>query len=184
MHEPRRESSRQRKRVSLERLGPWVSSPVFFMWRIEMNRILIVRAALMVSVVVCVSVALESQANACFGLFKHCGCQSSCGCSSEPSCGCAKEEPSCAAPAAAAAPAEPSCAAPAAAAPAAAEPSCAAPAEPSCGCAKEEPSCGCASSDNCCKKCCHPLLDRLRSMLCCKKSCCGCSAAPSCGCSS
>src|SRR5215471_16348517 len=96
------------------------------MWRIEMNRTLIVRAAVTLAVLVCVSVALESQATAC-RLFGHrCGgCESGCSsCSSEPSCGCAaSSEPSC------------GCAAPAA--------------EPSCGCAKCEPSCAAPAEPSC-----------------------------------
>jgi hypothetical protein len=160
-----------------------IGQELFFTWRIKMSQNFMLRAAVTLAVLVSVSVALESRANACLGLFRHrCCCESSCSsCSSEPSCGCASSEPSCAAPAAA----EPSCAAPAAAAPA--EPSCAAPAapaEPSCGCAKaDEPSCGCSSSDSCC---CHRhrLFSGLFRHRCCCQNSCGCSAAPSCGCSS
>ena len=63
-----------------------------------MNQNFVVRAAITLAVLVCVTVALESRANACFGLFKrHCCGESSCSsCSSEPSCGCAPvAEPSC-----------------------------------------------------------------------------------------
>jgi hypothetical protein len=181
----RRGTPGQRGLASLVWLGFWTSGPMFFMWRIEMNRTLIVRAAVTMAVLVCVSVALESQANACLGLFKRkccenscssCSSEPSCGCAApaaEPSCGCAKAEPSCAAPA------EPSCAAPAAA------PSCGAPAEPSCGCsASSEPSCGCESSCGCGHRC--RLFSGLFHRHCgggCQASC-GCSAAPSCGCSS
>jgi hypothetical protein len=161
----------------LRELGQRVSSRTFFTWRIEMNQNFMMRAAVTLAVLVCASVALESRANACLGLFKHkCCCESSC--SSEPSCGCAAAEPSCGCAKAA----EPSCAAPAAPA---------APAEPSCGCAKaEEPSCGCASSSSCgCESSCgcghHRLFGGLFHRHCCGgQSSCGCSTEPSCGCSS
>jgi hypothetical protein len=148
-----------------------------------MNRNLLGRAAVCLAVVVCVSVALESQANACLGLFRHkcCGESSCSSCSSEPSCGCAAPaatEPSCGCAAAPAA-AEPSCAAPAAAAPAEPSCGCSASSEPSCGCAKEESSCGCGHR---CRL--FGGLGGLFKRHCCGgSSSCGCSAEPSCGCS-
>jgi hypothetical protein len=142
---------------------------------ILMSRNFVVRAAFATVAVMCALVVLESQANACFGLFnRHRGCrsssccssscESSCGCAAEPSCGCSEtvmQEPSC------------GCAAP--------EPSCGC--EASCGC---ESSCGCQSScDSGCGR--HSRLFGRRNRGCgsscgCQSSC-GCaSMEPSCGC--
>jgi hypothetical protein len=127
-------AGRRRRRGSHGWRFPYIVFEGNFMKRALMNRMIVVVAA------ICLSMGcLQSQASACGGCggcgfnlchwFQHCCCASSCGscsscdsCSScgsstAPSCGCQKEEPSCGAPAEGAAPAAPA-ATPAPAAPA------------------------------------------------------------------
>ena len=117
-------AGRRRRRCSHGWRFPYTVFEGNFMKRALMNRMIVVVAA------ICLSMGcLQSQASACGGCggcgfnlchwFQHCCCASSCGscsscdsCSScgsstAPSCGCQKEEPSCGAPAEGAAPAAP-----------------------------------------------------------------------------
>ncbi len=118
-----------------------------------MSKSFVMRAAMGLAALICVTVVLEGQASACRGkLFggRHRG---GCCCEAEASCGCA---------------AEPSCAAP--------EQSCGCEVvEESCGCAAE-PSCGCSSNG---RK--HRLFGGRRHRGGCCESSCGAPAECGCG---